>query len=102
MVGNATNQGPSQEETEAAEPKVTNAMEGVKKPAKKTTGRRSRAKATKEVRLRAFWGVFSQSLNAVVLFDYGERNEAQKKAKELSESRKSPHFVQLIKKAIEE
>jgi pyruvate/2-oxoglutarate dehydrogenase complex dihydrolipoamide acyltransferase (E2) component len=70
-----------------------------KKPAAK---RKSRAKTAKEVRLKAFWGVFSQSLNPVVLFEYSERELADKKAEELSESKKSPHFVQLVKKVIEE
>ncbi|NUQ63048.1 MAG: hypothetical protein HUU20_11275 [Pirellulales bacterium] len=69
-----------------------------KKPAK----RKSRAKVAKEVRLKAFWGVFSQSLNQVSQFEYGERELADKKASELSESKKSPHFVQLVKKVIEE
>jgi len=69
-----------------------------KKPAK----RKSRAKASKEVRLKAFWGVYSQAMNPVVLFEYSQRDQAQKKAEELTESRKSPHFVQIIKKVIEE
>lgn len=77
----------------------------VKKVAKKAatpTKRKSRAKTAKEVRLKAFWGVFSQSLNPVVLFEYSQRDQADKKAEELTESKKSPHFVQLVKKVIEE
>ena len=72
-----------------------------KRTAKKTT-RKSTAKASKEVRLKAFWGVFNQSLTAVETFEYSQRQQARKRAKELSESRKSPHFVQLVKKVIEE
>jgi hypothetical protein len=72
------------------------------KPAKKAARRKPRAKAGKEVRLKAFWGVFSQSLNQVAQFEYSQRADAAKKAEELSESRKSPHFVQLVKKVIEE
>ncbi len=64
--------------------------------------RKSRAKAAKEVRLKAFWGVFNQSLRRVALFEYSERKQAEKKAKELSESQKTPHFVQLAKEVIEE
>jgi hypothetical protein len=71
----------------------------VKKPAPK---RKSRAKANKEVRLKAFWGVFNQALNPVVLFEYSQQKEAQVKASELSESKKTPHFVQVVKKVIEE
>jgi hypothetical protein len=69
---------------------------------KKTVKRKSRAKAAKEVRLKAFWGVFNQSLRRVALFEYSERKQAEKKAKELSDSQKTPHFVQLAKEVIEE
>jgi hypothetical protein len=82
-----------QEDEEEAEP-----VKVVKKPAK----RKSRTKTPKEVRLKAFWGVFSQSLTQVAQFEYNQRKEAMQKAQELSESRKSPHFVQLVKKVIEE
>jgi hypothetical protein len=74
-----------------------------KKPVKKVPAKRkTRAKANKEVRLKAFWGVFSQSLAQVAQFEYSQNKEAVQKAEELSESRKSPHFVQLVKKVIEE
>ena len=69
-----------------------------KAPAK----RKSRAKVAKEVRLKAFWGVFNQTLRRISLFEYSQRAEADKKAAELSESQKTPHFVQLVKEIIEE
>jgi hypothetical protein len=71
---------------------------GGKKPAK----RKSRAKTAKEVRLKAFWGVFNQSMKRVALFEYSQRRQADKKAAELSTSAKSPHFVQPVKEVIEE
>jgi len=73
-----------------------------KKAVKKTTKRKSRKKVVKEVRLKAFWGVFSQSLRRVALFEYNQRLEADKKADALSKSAKTPHFVQLVKEVIEE
>jgi hypothetical protein len=74
-----------------------------KKPAKAPPAKRkSRAKTTKEVRLKAFWGVFTQSLSQVATFEYDQRPQADIKAAELTESKKSPHFVQLVKKVIEE
>jgi hypothetical protein len=74
-----------------------------KKPAKAPPAKRkSRAKVAKEVRLKAFWGVFSQSLSQVATFEYNQRPQADTKAAELTESKKSPHFVQLVKKVIEE
>jgi hypothetical protein len=80
------------EQAEAATP-------GVKKPARK---RKSRSKADKIVRYKAFWGVFNQTLKRVSLFEYHERNAAEKKAEELSASQKSPHFIRPVKEAIEE
>jgi hypothetical protein len=92
------------EAAEAAE--AAGAAEGTatetKKAAKKPTKRKSRAKAAKVVRLKAFWGVFNQSLKRVAVFDYSERKQADKKAADLTASQKSPHFVQLVKEAIEE
>ena len=86
--------------TEAAGP-----VEAGKEPAAKKKApakRKPRTKVAKEVRLKAFWGVFNQSLRRMAVFDYSQRTEADKKAAELSESQKTPHFVQLVKEVIEE
>ncbi len=69
---------------------------------KKPVKRKSRAKTAKEVRLKAFWGVFNQSMKRVALFEYAQRKQAEKKASELSTSSKSPHFVQPVKEVIED
>jgi hypothetical protein len=87
-------------EAEAAE-----RVEGGEKKAaakKAPAKRKSRAKVVKEVRLKAFWGVFNQSLRRIALFEHSQRAEADKKAADLTESQKSPHFVQLVKEVIEE
>ena len=73
--------------------------DGTKKVAVK---RKSRSKTAKEVRLKAFWGVFNQSMKRVALFEYSQRKQADKKAAELTASAKSPHFVQPVKEVIEE
>ena len=73
-----------------------------KKAVKKKAVRKSRAKAAAEVRLKAFWGVFNQSLKRVALYDFSQKKEAEKKAKELTDKGKSPHFVQPVKEVIEE
>jgi hypothetical protein len=75
-----------------------------KKPAEKKppAKRKSRARSTKDIRLKAYWGVFNQSLKRVALFEHNERKEADKKAKELTASGKSPHFVQPVKEAVQE
>lgn len=64
--------------------------------------RKSRAKSAKEVRLKAYWGVFNQSLKRVALFEHNERKLADKKAKDLTASGKSPHFVQPVKEVVQE
>ena len=81
-------------EADAAEKKT--------KKKKAPTKRKGRVKSAKEVRLRAYWGVFNQSLKRVALFEFNERKKAQKKAEDLSASGRSPHFVQPVKEAIEE
>jgi hypothetical protein len=89
----------SAERNEEQEAEGTPAKTKVKKAPVK---RKSRAKAAKEVRLKASWGVFNQTLRRITSFEYSQRAEANKKAAELSESQKTPHFVQLVKEAIEE
>jgi hypothetical protein len=88
------------EENDAAE--RSGSADAKAAPKKAPAKRKSRAKVAKEVRLKAFWGVFGQSLRRVALFEHSQRAEADKKASDLTESQKSPHFVQLVKEVIEE
>jgi hypothetical protein len=76
-----------------------------KKPAEKTEKKapaKRKSRAVKTTRLKAFWGVFNQSLKRVALFDFNEKKEADKKAKDLTASGKSPHFVQPVKEPVVE
>jgi len=74
-----------------------------KTPAKKAPAKRkSRSRSAKVVRLKAYWGVFNQSLKRVALFEHNEKKLADKKAKELTAAGKSPHFVQPVKQAVKE
>ncbi len=70
------------------------------KKKKAAAKKKSRARAVKEIRLKAYWGVFSQSLKRVALFEFNEKKQAEKKAQDLS--KKAPHFVQPVKEVIEE
>lgn len=92
-------------EVEAAEKagKKT-ATKAKKDPAAKVAApkRKSRAKAAKDIRLKAFWGVFNQTLKRIALFEYSERKKADKMAAELTANGKSPHFVQLVKDVVQE
>ncbi len=109
MARKVLNRKELREESEAAEraaPKKKKAVKKAKSDStttkKKPAKRKSRAKAAKEVRLKAFWGVFNQSMKRVALFEYSQRRQAEKKANELTASGKSPHFVQPVKEVIEE
>jgi hypothetical protein len=75
-----------------------------KEPAAKKAApkRKSRAKAAKDIRLKAFWGVFNQTLKRIALFEYSEKKKADKMAAELTAGGKSPHFVQLVKDVVQE
>ncbi len=66
------------------------------------TKRKKKAAVAKEVRLKAFWGVFNQSLKRVALYEYSQKKQAEKKAKELTDKGKSPHFVKPVKEVIDE
>jgi hypothetical protein len=61
-----------------------------------------RPRGPKEVRLKAYWGVFNQSLRRVAIYEFNERKQADKKAAELTKTGKSPHFVQPVKEQIVE
>ena len=50
--------------------------------------------------MRLYWGVFSQNLKRVAVFEFDQQKEAQKRATELSKGGKSPHFVQKVKEEI--
>ena len=92
-----------EEDVEAeAEEEADEEEEEVKVVKKPPAKRKARSKVAKEVRLKAFWGVFNQSMRRIALFEYSQRKEADKKAADLSESQKSPHFVQIVKEVIEE
>ena len=91
-------------EAEAAEKmapkKKKKAAAGTKK---KTTKRKTaKKKDPVEVRLKAFWGVFNQSLKRVALYEYSQKRQADKKAGDLTDKHNSPHFVQPVKEVIEE
>ena len=70
-----------------------------KAPKKKT---RRKKKAAEDIRLKATWGVFSQTMKQVASFEYHQKKQALEKAASLSKSGKPPHFVRVVKEPIEE
>jgi hypothetical protein len=67
-----------------------------------TPKRKSRSKSAAERRLKAFWGVFNQSMKRVAIFEYSQRKQADQKAAELSASQRTPHFVQIVKEEVKD
>ena len=84
------------DEAEAAEKQVATK----KKAAKKKATKRKTKTAAAEVRMKLYWGVFSQNLKRVAVFEFDQKAEAEKRATELSKGGKSPHFVQKVKEEI--
>ena len=82
----------------AAEAEAAERLE-LEKKAKKSTKRKTKKSAV-DVRLRLYWGVFSQNLKRVSVFEFDQKDEAEKRAVELSKGGKSPHFVQKVKEEI--
>jgi len=50
--------------------------------------------------MKAFWGVFNPMMVQVAQYSYAEEAEARQAAADMTEKKKAPHFVQLIKKVI--
>ena len=100
MARKVVNRKELREEVEAAE------RAGVKKVKKKTTRapakRKTRAKDPADVRMKVLWGVFNQSMKPVAMFEHNQKKAAEKKAAALSQSGKTPHFVQKVKQVIDE
>ena len=99
----------------AASPKKATKKKVVKKEATKKTKekkvadkkapkkkKRRKKKTAEEIRLKATWGVFSQTLKQVASFEYHQKKQALDKAAALSKSGKPPHFVRVVKEPIEE
>lgn len=99
MARKVVNRKALREEAEAAEKTDDNKVAKKKKTTKK---RASRSKEPADTRKKVFWGVFSQSLKRVATFEFDQKKDALAKAETLSQSGKSPHFVQKVKEVIEE
>jgi hypothetical protein len=86
-------------EIEAAEKQAT-AKKKKAATKKKATKRKTKKKTAADIRLKLYWGVFSQNLKRVAVFEFDQKKEAQKRATELSKGGKSPHFIQKVKEEI--
>ncbi len=104
MARKVVNRKQLREEAEAAEKiDATNKKKATKKKAAtKKRKTRKKKKDPADIRIKLYWGVFSQSLKRVALYEYSQRKQAMKKAEDLNATGKSPHFVQKVKEEIED
>ena len=73
-----------------------------KKPKAKPKAKPKRTRVAKVTRMRQVWGVFNNSNQMVAEFEYPQRAEADADAARRMADKKSTHFVQPVKVAIEE
>ena len=69
-------------------------------PIKKVKAKRKK-KAPTVVRMKVFWGVFNHAMKRVALYEFNQRKAAEKRAAELTDSGKPPHFVMKVKEQVE-
>ena len=100
MARKVVNRKALREQAEAAEKAEATTKKTTKK--KKATTRKRTTKSSGDERKKLYWGVFSQSLKRVALFEFSQKKEAEQKAQDLNKSGKSPHFVQKVKEVIDE
>jgi len=101
MARKIVNRKALREEVEAAERSESAVAKKAAKP--KAPKRKSRSAEAKVVRVKLYWLVVNQSMKQVgPKFEYHLKAAAEKKAEELSQGGKSPHFVQKYREPIVE
>src|SRR6266851_2555589 len=73
-----------------------------KPPPKPKAPPKPRTRAVKHVRMKIVWGVFNNSNNQVESFPFSQEKDARALAEKLSTDKKQTHFVQKVKKPLEE
>ena len=73
-----------------------------KKAPAKPKAAKPRTRTPKVTRMKVVWGVFNNSNVRVATYEYRQKPEAEEHAARLSTEKKSTHFVQPVKEAIEE
>lgn len=64
--------------------------------------KKRKKKAPVVIRLKVFWGVFNHAMKRVALYEFNQRKAADKRAKDLTDSGKPPHFVMKVKEQVED
>lgn len=69
-------------------------------PIKKAKVKRKKKTPT-VIQMKVFWGVFNHAMKRVALYEFNQRKAAEKRASELTDSGKPPHFVMKVKEQVE-
>ena len=89
-------------EAEGEEGEDEDAPPKKKKAKPKPKPKPKRTRVAKVTRMRVLWGVFNNSHQIVASYDYPKKEEAEAHAARLMADKKTTHFVQPVKEAIEE
>jgi hypothetical protein len=73
-----------------------------KKPAKEPKKAKPRSRTPKITRMKLVWGVFNNSNVKIATYEYRQKHDAEEHAARLTGEKKSTHFVQPVKEALEE
>jgi hypothetical protein len=73
-----------------------------KKPAKEPKKAKPRSRTAKVTRVKLVWKVLNNSNQPVATYEFRQKREAEEHAARLTTDKKSTHFVQPVKEALEE
>jgi len=92
---------PDRTEAKKRSPRTASAPSqgGAPASAKKTTRKRSGRKPP--ARRKAYWGVFNDLMQQVAAFEYQDRAEAEKTARQWTEKKRGSYFVRVVKQPVE-
>lgn len=62
---------------------------------------KTRSRAAKVTRMRVVWGVFNNSNSCVATYEYPKKEQAIEHAAKLTADKRSTHFIQPVKEAME-
>ena len=79
---------------------AVSAPQGATATATATPAPKTKRRAKTETRTRIYWAVFNQDCKRVAVFEFDQKQEADKRAAQLSETSGEHHFVHKIKATV--
>ena len=69
-------------------------------PATGVAAPKTRSRTKVETRTRIYWAVFNTDLKRIAVFEFDQKEEAEKRATKLTETSGAQHFIQKIKASV--